>query len=582
MGFYFTNSAEGGSNNTTVTAGNSGGLSGDAFQATSIVGSGTLTYSSNFSVHGNLAYKYTTTAVTGQAYPRWTSNMGPTAFTFYARTYLYIPSYPPNTVRVAEFRDNAAGKIVAINLGTTGRLTVKDANDLTVSTTTASVPTGSWVRIELRCVSHATLGEATLRLYLTPDSTTYDEQNVNTSIATNGNALDAAFFGLAGLNVANYTYYQDDMAVRDITYAGPAMPTQYLWRRAFEAVGTIATTTPLKVLAIGDSVTEGQGASTKANRWIDLLRDILRKAYPVAGVTGGQNYQPAFYGVYAPDSTWGSTGIADTGSNTNITWGGNLGYRGDQMAVGATRTLTVTGTTVDLWYLLNGGTISYAVDGGTAVSINTAGTYANAQKTNIPLYTPGSHTIKITAVSGTSYISGLTVYNGDETKGVHMYDSGHTGWLSADPLTDLALFNAALGIVAPDLVIIELGLNDAGSSVSTSTFQTNIQSLVTSIQTLTKDPSILLIASYEPSAGNLAGNTWANYVTALSNVAAADPTNVGFLDLSAIMPVADTSGTGYYRTDGLHPNDSGHVYIASLVAQMLGASATTPAAWLKS
>ena len=335
--------------------------------------------------------------------------------------------------------------------------------------------------------------------------------------------------------------------------------------RWFAAVAARATA-PAKWLAIGDSITEGQGASTRAKRWVDLVKTNLRSTY---AATDGYNYLPAFYAVYTPDSTWGLIATT-TGTVTWDNWAANLGYRHAGMLTGATLVYTVQGTAADLWWLSNGGTFTWKVDAGSATSVNTAGTYHTDNKTRISLGASGSHTITIACTAGNVNFSGIAVFDGDTTSGVHFYDSAHTSFTVANFLADATEFPRAVAAVAPDLVTIELGLNDA-SSVSVATFQTQLQTLINQLKALPTIPSILLIAAYQPApsvtAGFLAG--WQSYVAAMKTIQAADPTRISVLDLTATMPTATTAGTGLYRTDGLHPNDSGHTAIATAVAPLL-------------
>jgi lysophospholipase L1-like esterase len=332
------------------------------------------------------------------------------------------------------------------------------------------------------------------------------------------------------------------------------------WRTA----RTAGTST---ILAIGDSLTEGQGAPTRAGRWLDRLRDASRGA-----AAGGINYQPSHYYTYSPDSTWFRPGVA-TGTILYSPWAGNLGGRVAELSVGATLTYTVTGTSVDIWHTTNGGTLTYQVDSGAAVSVNTAGTYQpNARITGVSLGAAGQHTVRITATAGTVYFGGLTVYDGDETTGTRVFEAGHSGWTAANHMQDTQFQKVAWGLVAPDLAIVTLGLNDA-KSITAAAFKTNLQTIIAALKALPKVPSILLVASYAPDQGAMgySAATWQTYVTAMKELAASEGTAV--LDLSATMPPATTSGTGFYSADGIHPNTSGHTQIATLVGSALGVAA---------
>jgi hypothetical protein len=85
---------------------------------------------------------------------------------------------------------------------------------------------------------------------------------------------------------------------------------------------------PARWLAIGDGSTEGQGASTRANRWIDQALATIRTA---KGAPSGQQFMSAAYGVTGPDSPWATTGVTYAGSTTVGTSAG-IGYRHVQLS----------------------------------------------------------------------------------------------------------------------------------------------------------------------------------------------------------------------------------------------------------
>lgn len=339
------------------------------------------------------------------------------------------------------------------------------------------------------------------------------------------------------------------------------------WNTALTAAGSIRA----RWLAIGDSITEGQGASTKTNRWIDKALAGIRTT---RGVSGGAGYVPGFYGTYASDSPWQSYS-ARSGTVSNDIWGANPGWRHITMSTSATQTWTVTGTHVEIWYLGNGGTFTWRVDGGSTTSVNTAngGVYATNLRTSVlSLGSAGSHTVTVAATTGPVYISGLVVFNGDSTAGVTLYDGGHTGHTSLDALGDVATNDpdqvATWTTIAPDLVSIELGFNDVPVPISPAQTVINLRQLIGDLRALPTSPSIVLIVGYTPDASNEGAAWLADHVPALRMLGAGDGT-ISVLDLAATMPAATLSGAGFYSTDGLHPNNSGHTEIANQFATLV-------------
>lgn len=344
----------------------------------------------------------------------------------------------------------------------------------------------------------------------------------------------------------------------------------YRWKIARAAVAT----TPAKLLAIGDSITEGQGASLQSNRWLNKLRDSLRIYYP-SGAVGGENYIPSFYMVGAPDSPWNSY-TSFTGSPSQSSTNGSLGYRTVFFSATGSLTYSLVGTSADIWWIGGGGTFSYQIDGGSTINVNTAGTYHTDYRTNVSLGAAGSHTVVISWVSGTIGFSGFTVFNGDSTSGIQIFDAARSGSKTADHLIEGGELIKAIQTVSPDLVTIELGGNDALQSVSAATFGSNLQTIVSGILgSVSPAPSIVIIALYTPAASAAPGVVWSDYVAAMASVASADPNHITLIDLSALMPTATTAGTGFYATDGLHPNNSGHIEIARLVNNTIGVALTT-------
>ena len=328
-------------------------------------------------------------------------------------------------------------------------------------------------------------------------------------------------------------------------------------------------TKPAKWVAVGESVTEGQGASVRSNRWLDLVTSELRTNYSMTNVIGGENYIPAVYRVYPSDSPWTDPWSSSTGTITPAYWAPDLGYRALELSAGASVTYPVTGDSADIWYVGGSGvgTLSYKVDNGSTTSVNTnVATYsASYQITNVSLGASGSHTITISATGNPVYFDGFTIYNGDRNSGIQAYDSGYSGATAYTFLQDIGGFANSIGEVAPQLVTIELGINDYSQQTDPASFKSQVQQIITAIEGLPTVPSIELIIPYQAYEPTTLAIGYQTYVQELKSIAAADPTHVTALDLSASMPIATTSGTGDYTTDGIHPNNTGQKVVANLV-----------------
>jgi hypothetical protein len=71
-----TNNFEGGSNGSTITTGNSGGASGNAWDTITIGTSAVDVYDNSQAAHGSLSCKLSTAATSVSVYNAWTTSMG--------------------------------------------------------------------------------------------------------------------------------------------------------------------------------------------------------------------------------------------------------------------------------------------------------------------------------------------------------------------------------------------------------------------------------------------------------------------------------------------------------------------------
>jgi len=220
-----TNSAEGGTNTTTASTGNSGGASGNAWDGINIPANTTLTYSSTQAMHGTLSYHFTS-ATTASNFLRWDSQItaATTTTTLYARAYCYFNGTPPTMSRFIQFNDASATFLGGVGVKASGQFALRDSAAALVGSTTMSVPVSQWFRVELMLVSNATTGQLSLKVYSSPDSSVPDETLSLTNQNTAGGNIGQAVFGnptaISGLDL-----YMDDLAVQDTGFVGSAVPS---------------------------------------------------------------------------------------------------------------------------------------------------------------------------------------------------------------------------------------------------------------------------------------------------------------------------------------------------------------------
>jgi RHS repeat-associated protein len=217
------NSAEGGTAGTTVTASNSGGGSGDAFN---VVGRGTgatLVYAAAATDHGSLGYSLTGASGTTTLFG-WTGFNTPSA----AVRFYYNPgtTLPSALTRLLDIR-NSTGTAARVELSTGNQLFIQNNAGTTVSTFPTALAANTWYRIELAISISGTAATIHAAYYLADGTTPLDTAYSTTS----GNTGTANIYEVAVGDTASATWsgtsYFDDVAVHpgSTSYVGPAAST---------------------------------------------------------------------------------------------------------------------------------------------------------------------------------------------------------------------------------------------------------------------------------------------------------------------------------------------------------------------
>ena len=345
---------------------------------------------------------------------------------------------------------------------------------------------------------------------------------------------------------------------------------------------------PVKIPVFGDSWTEYRTATAFTNQWTQKVQALLRAKYPTSGLgaTGGIGYVPIINATSAGQppyvNPWTKAGAVGT-SFTN----GGLGLRYATFANGSDKaTITVTATSCVLHFLK--GTSSrvgyYKVDGGAAVTFetNVNGVLSDDGFLTINLGASGSHTLEVGWSSGgVVYLAGAIFFNGDENKGFHFYEGGHTGYRTTDYIGAAAGASALQTRVAainPHLVIIALGQNDfqqaSPNFISAATYKANLKQLISELRAKGVTASFLIVMSADVtvSKDGTQTSTWAQFQAAAKQVAIEDTGNTGGTSGVGVVSITDagviapsTGGAGGDWVDALHVGDTGHAAVASVV-----------------
>ena len=201
--------------------------------------------------------------------------------------------------------------------------------------------------------------------------------------------------------------------------------------------------------------------------------------------------------------------------------------------------------------------------------------------------TEGSHTIVITATTGTTVL-GIDYYLNDDTKGIHVFNAGHAG-IRADQLESTgATDHWVQSVVArkPDAIFCDLIINDSGAQTASAFIQnlTDLRARVNSelIAKNLPQPSWVQVLPYEVTntTGRFGGVPWAAYVDAVHAWANADTSGPGgksgihVVDGSRLMPRSDATATAYYDADKVHYTNTGAPVLAQRLVNALPLNGT--------
>lgn len=360
------------------------------------------------------------------------------------------------------------------------------------------------------------------------------------------------------------------------------------WRKAVGRVRTGGGDAVL--LMVGDSTTHGTGAGTSnAATWA---------ASPSGNSVAARLAQLLAAGGLPANASWSAMGTGGDGRVNARAFDPRVTYPTDwtdssfntlaglAINTGSSSTGTETiafpdpcDTVVFKTVQASGqGTLSINLNGGTGAAAatvnanNATGAILSTTLTN----TRGLQTLNITRSSASNLIIGA--YCRDSTTStVRIINGGWGGKTTADiggtAATQYA-WSYANGItdLAPDLTIINMGINDAAQAVSAATMQANLQVAVTRALA---SGDVILVIPY-PQATTSAQNASYNtpqaqqdaIATAVYAVSAANG-NLPVIDMRVRFPDWPTSSTAGFMSDGFHMNSLGYADVAQLYSNVL-------------
>lgn len=210
-----------------ITTGNSGGASGDAFDATS-VGAGSFLESAATGVVDGIRSMRINAAAAEVAYASWLTSMG-TKTEIWGRAYVALLALPTGSARMFTAL-NATTRGASLQIGTTGKIALVDAGNTVQATTTAALNVGGISRVEWHMVFNATTGLIEVKLFLTdPAGASPDETKTTAATLATGAQATAYRFGRAESGAAaTGDYWMDAIAIDDTAYIGAYSPGDVL------------------------------------------------------------------------------------------------------------------------------------------------------------------------------------------------------------------------------------------------------------------------------------------------------------------------------------------------------------------
>lgn len=330
------------------------------------------------------------------------------------------------------------------------------------------------------------------------------------------------------------------------------------WRKARARV--LGRAGDAKVLCIGDSTVWGSGATVAGpESWPGRLAAVLRgmglpsaqglSAPPIAAATDAR---------WAPGTGWpdarnfGFAGVTAWRANSPA---GNLVYADPD----------VVADRFDVYYMRNTsfGTLTMTATGGSAVVQNTAGA-AGILKATVSAASPSAANALTIAATGQVYVVAIEPWL-STTSTIRIGNAGvpSTTLLSWNDATTFKSLQA-IAAYAPDLTIIGLGVNDAGTTgagIDAATYMSRLSGLVTAAA-LTGD---VVCLTPVPSQTASQAASEASYQAAL---------------IASTYPVIDLFGrAGSYAAmnalgfmaDDRHPNSRGYGDLVLPIAAALAA-----------
>lgn len=320
-------------------------------------------------------------------------------------------------------------------------------------------------------------------------------------------------------------------------------------------------TAACNIAVIGDSITEGNGATAFTSRYAGQANRATRQRYPTVagGSTGGLGFVP-MQSTGETTYTWPVTLATGSIAGTK-----DIGPVRGAVSLTSAGTFTFTAPAGSssckvMYYNDNSGAqFSYKINSGSPTTVTASGTVADGALTSSITITSGQ-VLTVAWVSGTIWLEGILHFAGDESSGVTWHGCGHYGWTSGDWIaaqSGAIDWRASIAALSPAAIAINVGTNDPGT-FSAPQSQANLLSLISFLRGATALESlpVLLIVPVAGTSNQAFAAAWRQVPSLAAGVMVCD--------VNYRMPNSTAWAAGY--EDSVHPADNGHALYGEIVA----------------
>lgn len=220
MPLPLANTFDGGTDGTTISAANSGGASGDAWDAVTVGASSVFKYVAGQGLHGPLCAELSTSTVSESAFGQYRASTDGLQDTLYGRAYFKFSAWPPSNSSILSALSTTTARW-RLQILTTGKVRIIDAASATVTTSVMSLDVNTWWRIEFWAFLSATLGDCSTVIYPGDSKTASETNNAPAATQNFGGTADTYRAGCVANQINFPQTWMDSVQFNRTGFPGP-------------------------------------------------------------------------------------------------------------------------------------------------------------------------------------------------------------------------------------------------------------------------------------------------------------------------------------------------------------------------